>query len=100
MCIKTTGTSNDDTTDGMFLSRNNPLISFTISAPASTACFATIDFVVSIEIKTTESVFRIDLMTGMIRFNSSFTEIGAAPGREDSPPISRISAPSLISDKA
>ena len=59
-------------------------------APASTAATATAGFTVSTEIRTAPARAA---MTGMTRASSSSTEIATAPGREDSPPTSTMSAP-------
>ncbi len=68
-------------------------MSLMIVAPASTAARATTGFCVSMErgilVWPTSS-----LMTGITLSNSTDSSTFSAPGREDSPPISRISAPS------
>ena len=68
-------------------------MSFTIPAPAATAAVATAALVVSTEI--TAFVFAASpRMTGITRRISSSTGTGMEPGRVDSPPTSRIAAPS------
>ena len=81
----------------ILLSNDKPLTSFIISAPASTACLATDAFVVSIEINIVGLSVRIFSITGITLFNSSDSETCSAPGRVDSPPISIISAPCVMS---
>jgi hypothetical protein len=73
--------------------------SFQIVAPAATAARATAGFMVSIEIGTALSR-RTASITGMTRAISSASATGSAPGRVDSPPTSRMSAPSAISRRA
>jgi len=74
-------------------------MSLTISAPASTARRATSALTVSMETGTSVSAV-ISRIRGMTRRSSSFRGTGPAPGREDSPPTSRMSAPSPISRTA
>ena len=95
-------------------------------APAASAARATAGFIVSIEIKILlvgrdlarlcVGVLRFGLdrvsphrelisianfsMTGITRRNSSASLTGFAPGRVDSPPMSRISAPCATSSSA
>ena len=63
-------------------------------APASTAASATSSFIVSIE---TRADVASPATTGITRASSASTATGSAPGRVDSPPTSRIAAPSAAS---
>jgi len=65
-------------------------------APASTAASATSAWRVSMESGTRVSRASARI-TGSTRASSSSTVTGAAPGRVDSPPRSRMSAPSETS---
>ena len=80
----------------ILLSNEKLLISLMISAPFSTAHFATEDLVVSIEIKMSELYSLIFFKTGITLSNSISAVIGNDPGLVDSPPMSRMSAPSAI----
>src|SRR5215207_11684802 len=73
--------------------------SFTIVAPASSATRATAALVVSIEMRTSRAppYAASRSTTGSTRLSSSSCATGSAPGRVDSPPTSRIAAPSLAS---
>ena len=73
--------------------------SFTMSAPASSARSAVSRFRVSTEIIASPAA-RIASTTGTTRRISSATGTGSDPGRVDSPPTSRISAPALIMSSA
>ena len=70
-----------------------PVISFTISAPATNAARATPACRVSTESNAPGNSQRRASTTGTTRCNSSSTAISTEPGRVDSPPISIISAP-------
>jgi len=70
--------------------------SFTICAPALRAASATWGFMVSIDIRTSGQRAAISLITGNTLVISSSSGTGSAPGRVDSPPTSRISAPAAI----
>ena len=67
--------------------------SFTSVAPASSAARATATLVVSIERRAPPSCASRSI-TGSTRRSSSSSPTGSAPGRVDSPPTSRMSAPS------
>src|SRR5579885_60903 len=68
-------------------------------APASRAARATAGFMVSIEIGTLTWEASSSI-TGRTRRSSSASGTGSAPGRVDSPPTSRISAPRAASSSA
>ena len=70
--------------------------SLTIVAPASSARRATSPLVVSTERRAPTREARSSI-TGTTLRSSSSRSTGAAPGRVDSPPTSRISAPSAAS---
>ena len=93
MCISTIEAPVFATTLVMSGSNLSALISFTIVAPADRASSATFAFVVSTEIITSLR-FLIPSITGITQSSSSWSGIGLAPGRLDSPPMSMISAPS------
>jgi hypothetical protein len=69
--------------------------SFTIVAPAASAARATASLVVSMDTRSPAAVSRST--TGSTRAISSASPTGSAPGRDDSPPTSRIAAPSRAS---
>jgi hypothetical protein len=71
------------------------LTSLTIVAPASSAAAATAAFVLSIDSRT--PALARPSTTGTTRRSSSRSLTGAAPGRVDSPPMSRICAPCAAS---
>ena len=71
-----------------------PETSFTIAAPAASASAATLAFRVSIEIGIAGWSSARRSITGRTRSSSSSTETAVEPGRVDSPPTSRMSAPS------
>ena len=96
MCITTTPALR--ATRGICGSPDNPVTSLTIVAPESRARRATSAFEVSTEMITPS--FATPATTGRTRCNSSDSETGVAPGRVDSPPISRMSAPSAINCRA
>src|SRR5487761_1715309 len=73
--------------------RVSPQTSFRMVAPAETAASATSSLYVSIETGTLDSRDR-RCTTLSVRAISSFVLIGTCPGRVDSPPTSRKSAPS------
>ena len=66
-------------------------------APASSAARATATLVVSIERRAPGRRARAARSTGTTRRSSSSSATGSAPGRVDSPPTSRMSAPSAAS---
>ena len=70
------------------------------SAPASKAARATAALRVSIEIGSAKPSARSAAITGTTRAASSSTGTGSAPGRVDSPPMSRMSAPSAARARA
>src|SRR3989454_9762434 len=92
MCMTTTAARSLAKTATMCGSPS-PWTSFTMSARRARALAAISGLYVSIEIRASvlgRSAFR----TGSTRRHSSSAETGSAPGRVDSPPTSRISAPS------
>ena len=68
-------------------------MSFTMSAPAFTAGTATAALQVSMEIAAFGNAWRSAANAGRTRSHSSTAPTDAAPGRVDSPPRSRMSAP-------
>src|SRR5271165_7125992 len=70
-------------------------MSLTISAPAARAWRAVSALYVSIDRNRSGNRLRRRFMTGMTRRSSSFAGTGSDPGRDDSPPTSRMMAPSL-----
>ena len=80
----------------MFPSKLPAEISFTIAAPFSTACLATLLLKVSIEIIVSGNDFRIDFIIGITRCNSSSSLTNSAFGLLEYPPISMKVAPSII----
>src|SRR6267143_314064 len=94
MCMSTIAAFRFAASGKIFLSPRPAVTSLMIDAPASSAALATSDFEVSIEMGMS-ILARSFSITGIARFNSSFTEIGSAPGRVDSPPTSILSAPSV-----
>lgn len=78
---------------------DRPEISLITSAPASSTAAATAAWRVSTEI-TASDRFRSSRTTGSTRASSSSAETSAAPGRVDSPPMSRITAPCRSSSSA
>src|SRR4051794_33156653 len=77
-------------------SNRNAETSFTIRAPAWRAASATASLVVSIETRATPFTASRST-TGTTRSSSTSAGTDWAPGRVDSPPTSRISAPSAAS---
>ena len=73
--------------------------SLMISAPALAAADMICGLLVSIESGISENL-RIASISGIVRRISSSIVTGTAPGLVDSPPISRISAPSSINRRA
>ena len=95
MCIRQHSASLSATTLAISESPRNALTSFTRLAPAASAACATVAFDVSIEIcARTGLAATTPSITGITRRSSSVSDTGSAPGRVDSPPMSRISAPS------
>ena len=82
-------------------SARNALTSLTRPAPAAIAASATASLDVSTEICGRAGIGSVALarpaITGRTRRSSSAANTGSAPGRVDSPPTSRISAPSAAS---
>ncbi len=74
----------------------NPQTSLTMDAPAASARDATSDFVVSTDTGTARRDARAST-AGAMRRHSSSTVTGVKPGRVDSPPMSRMAAPSPTS---
>jgi len=68
-------------------------MSLMMCTPASSAFRAVSALYVSIESGTCGNASRTARMTGMTRRISSSAGTGSCPGRVDSPPMSRISAP-------
>ena len=75
------------------------LTSFTMEAPASIAARATSARRVSTLIGVSGDAARKPSITGTTRSISSAGSTGSAPGRVDSPPTSRMSAPSATKAK-
>ncbi len=94
ICINTHKHPNSATTSRISASWRSALISFIIAAPICRARRATAALQVSTE--TGIPVERAASHAGMARRSSSSKETGEASGREDSAPISTISAPSSI----
>ena len=95
LCIRQQATSCFAITPAISGSYFNPHTSLTRSAPACTATSATLPLYVSTEIGTSKCL-RSDSIIGTTRAASSSALTGVCPGRVDSPPTSRISAPSAI----
>ena len=95
LCIRITGMATDAAKGASSSSSSSAEISFRMSAPASNAAFITFFLRVSTETGI-ELRLRTASITGIIRLSSSSSETYSLPGREDSPPISRMSAPSSI----
>ena len=83
-------------------SPRSALTSLTSPAPAAIAARATAALVVSIETsgRVGQSLAAMPSSTGSTRRSSSSATTGCAPGRVDSPPMSRMSAPSATSSRA
>ena len=90
-CMATYVASEPATTSRIAGSASPPETSLTIRAPASSAAAATSARMVSTE--TTAPSAASPEMTGTTRSSSSATTGRVAPGRVDSPPTSRTSAP-------
>ena len=90
-CMATKGTPASATTVAMAGSARAPLTSFTRAAPAERAAEATCARMVSM--LTTAPAEVSSRTTGSTRRSSSSTDGRLAPGRVDSPPTSRMSAP-------
>src|SRR3954470_24377993 len=97
ICMRTQVAPASAVTGAIAGSKRKAATSLTIVAPASSARFATSALVVSIEMRT-PSPASVSI-TGMTRATSSETLTGWAPGRVDSPPMSRIWAPSTTSSR-
>ena len=109
MCIRQHSAPLSATSPAIAGSALNALTSFTKLAPAPSAASATGALDVSIEIcgrvgfdsSTPVCATAASLsITGITLRNSSATETGSAPGRVDSPPMSKMSAPSATSCSA
>ena len=99
MCIATSAAPRAATTAAMRSSPRSPLMSFTISAPASIAASATSACCVSID--TGRSVaLRMAATAGSARPASSSIVTGTASGRVDSAPTSMMSAPASANSRA
>ena len=95
VCIRTHPQLSLANSGSMPLSQVNPLTSLIISAPAASAACAVSALYVSMETMAWGSRWRTSCKTGRIRrCSSSALTVGFVPGRVDSPPISRMSAPS------
>src|SRR4051812_21934915 len=92
MCMRQQSTSWSATTPASSGSPRNAVTSLTKLAPAASAAAATSAFEVSID--SCAPVAASPSITGRTRRSSSSAGTGSAPGRVDSPPMSRISAPS------
>src|SRR4051794_14364674 len=97
MCMRHTSHPASAQTPASSGSERSALTSLTSVAPAPSAARATLAFIVSIE--SCAPVSRRRSMTGTTRRRSSSASTGSAPGRVDSPPTSRIAAPSAASSR-
>ena len=98
--MSTSGTPRAAASRGEAVVRATPQTSLMRSAPASRAAAATAGLVVSTLIGTSGRAARTAAMTGTTRADSSPSSTGAWPGRVDSPPTSRRSAPSATIRRA
>src|SRR5271165_4981290 len=94
MCIRMTPASERCKTSIIAGSARKAEMSLTISAPAARAWRAVSALYVSIDKNRSGNRLRRRLTTGMTRRSSSSTGTGSDPGRDDSPPTSRMTAPS------
>src|SRR5918992_899983 len=92
MCMRQQSTPSLATRPAISGEKRNAETSLTIVAPAPMASRATSSLVVSIE--TRPPAAARPSTTGSTRSSSSASGTGSAPGRVDSPPTSRIAAPS------
>ena len=99
MCIRQHSAPLSAITPAISGSARSALTSFTRLAPTASAAAATFAFDVSIEICAVVPADASASITGTTRCSSSCSETGSAPGRVDSPPMSRISAPSPASSR-
>src|SRR5215211_1666199 len=97
MCMRQQSAPASATTPASAGSKRKADTSFTIVAPASMARRATVAFVVSMESRAPATSAASRSTTGTTRRRSSSSETGSAPGRVDSPPTSRMAAPSAAS---
>src|SRR3954452_8626703 len=97
MCMSTHVAPCSAATPAISGSKRKAATSFTTVAPDSSARLATSALVVSIEIWAPSGTSAS--ITGITRRISSSAPTGRAPGRVDSPPMSRMSAPSAISSR-
>ena len=95
LCIKQQGALYLAMTGAISGSYFSPQISLIRSAPCFRDSSATHPLYVSTEIGISKRLFTASI-TGSTRSISSCAPTGVCPGRVDSPPISRISAPSAI----
>ena len=93
MCMTTTPAADSATTAGISGSPRSPVTSLMIAAPASRHARATAALLVSTEI-IADVCHASSATTGSTRRSSSSAGTGCEPGRVDSPPTSRMSAPS------
>ena len=98
ICI-TTIPQSEPTQTSIIAGSCSPVTSFTIATPAAKPAAATSALQVSIDTATASFETNF-LITGMTREISSSEPTSAAPGRVDSPPTSRISAPSSMKRRA
>ena len=91
-CMQTYVVPEAATTSRIRGSARPPETSLTIVAPEATACSATSERIVSTD--TVAPPADSSRITGITRPSSSSTSGRVAPGRVDSPPMSRMSAPS------
>ena len=97
MCIRQHSAPAAATTPAIPGSPRSAVTSFTSVAPASRARAATALLDESIEIWARAPRSISPSITGITRRSSSDSDTDAAPGRVDSPPTSRIAAPSASS---
>mmetsp|Transcript_24581 Transcript_24581/g.76545 ORF Transcript_24581/g.76545 Transcript_24581/m.76545 type:complete len:364 (+) Transcript_24581:470-1561(+) len=93
MCMSTIGVMSSAAVASMRGSNSPPETSLIQSAPAATAARATAAFLVSTLMVAPGARSRMARTTGATRLISSSTGTSVAPGRVDSPPTSRMSAP-------
>ncbi len=98
MCMRQIGQPRSATRPAIAGSPRRAVTSLTSVAPASRAARATAALVVSIDSSAGVAAARRS-MTGTTRASSSSTDTGSEPGRVDSPPMSRIAAPSSASSR-
>src|SRR5579872_3591364 len=97
MCMRQHSTPLEAISPAISGSPRRALTSLTICAPAPIAAAATDALEVSIDTRTPSAASARRSSTGSTRASSCRAPTGSAPGRVDSPPTSRMSAPSRAS---